>query len=223
MIPVGSSAALAAAFNTPIAAVLFSLEEILGDSCAGARLRSLSSATSWIVLHLILGDEPLFHVPAYQLVNPAECLIYAVLGVVGGLGSVFFVKLLLWIGAGSASSRITDWIQPVAGGLTVGMSRIVGAGSAGRRLRLCRTRARRRHGAEGVAMLVVLKIVATATCYSSGNAGGIFGPSLFIGAMIGGERWKRSLMPVSHGGRRIPGRTRLSEWERHSQASCARR
>ena len=53
----------------------------------------LSSATSWIVLHLLLGDEPLFHVPAYQLVHPVEFVVYAVLGVVGGLVSVAFVKL----------------------------------------------------------------------------------------------------------------------------------
>ena len=97
LVPIGASAALAAAFNTPIAAVLFSLEEVMGDMHAPV-LGSivLSSATSWMVLHLMLGDEPLFHVPAYQLVHPVEFVFYAVLGVVGGLVSVAFVKLLLW-------------------------------------------------------------------------------------------------------------------------------
>src|SRR5689334_3278498 len=85
LIPVGSAAAVAAAFNTPLAAVLFSLEEIMGDLHApvmGAVV--LASATSWMILRVFLGDHPLFKVPQYQLVNPAEFTVYAVLGVAGG-------------------------------------------------------------------------------------------------------------------------------------------
>jgi len=188
LVPVGASAALAAAFNTPIAAVLFSLEEVMGDMNAPV-LGSivLSSATSWMVLHLLLGDEPLFHVPAYQLVNPVELLWYAVLGVAGGLVSVAFVKLLLWQRKRFlAMPKSTQWIQPAAGGLLVGIMGWfvpqvlgVGYGFVGQALNgqlLLGT----------MALLICLKLVATATCYSSGNAGGIFGPSLYMGAMTGG-------------------------------------
>ncbi len=188
LLPVGTSAALAAAFNTPIAAVLFSLEEIIGDLHAPV-LGSvvISSATSWMVLHLVLGDEPLFHVAAYHLVNPAELGIYAVLGIVGGLGSAVFVKLLLGLRLRfRALPPRTLWLQPAVGGLTVGvmgyfMPQVLGVGydEIGRILNgdiILRT----------VLVLAALKIVATAVCYASGNAGGIFGPSLFIGAMLGG-------------------------------------
>jgi CIC family chloride channel protein len=189
LVPVGAAAALAAAFNTPIAAVLFSLEEVMGDMHAPV-LGSivLSSATSWIVLHLLLGDEPLFHVPAYQLVHPVEFAVYAVLGVAGGLVSVAFVKLLLWQRKFFQSlPASTRWYIPVAGGLTVGLlgwfvPDVLGVGYA------VVGQALNGHMVLGtMALLVCLKLVATATCYSSGNAGGIFGPALFIGAMLGGS------------------------------------
>ena len=188
LIPVGASAALAAAFNTPVAAVLFTLEEVMGDLHAPV-LGSIvmSSATAWIVLHLLLGDEPLFHVPSYQLVSPIEFVTYGVLGVAGGLMSVCFVKLLLWIrGRFVAFPKWTEWAQPAAGGLVVGLMGwffpdVLGVGY--------------QHVSEALngqialhvmAILVLLKVVATAACYGSGNAGGIFGPSLFMGAMLGG-------------------------------------
>ncbi|MDQ6635041.1 MAG: chloride channel protein, partial [Gemmatimonadota bacterium] len=187
LIPVGASAALAAAFNTPIAAVLFSLEEIMGDLHApilGSVV--LSSVTSWMVLHLVLGDEPLFHVAGYHLVSGWELFVYAALGVVGGVSSVGFVKLLLGLRKRFyALPRSTLWMQPVVGGLTVGLlgfvvPQVLGVGY---------DQVDRVLGGEVVlklvVMLAVLKIVATAVCYASGNAGGIFGPSMFIGAMIG--------------------------------------
>ncbi len=187
LVPAGCSAALAAAFNTPIAAILFSLEEILGDLHATV-LGSivLSAATSWMVLHLVLGDDPLFHVAGYKLVHPAEFGVYVVLGIVGGLGSVCFVKLLLgmreWF---LRLPKYSAWFQPVAGGLTVGLlgffvPEVLGVGYS--------TVDKVLNGnivIKLVVLLAVLKIVATAVCYASGNAGGIFGPSLFIGAMIG--------------------------------------
>jgi CIC family chloride channel protein len=188
LLPIGAAAALAAAFNTPIAAVLFTLEEVMGDMHAPV-LGSivLSSATSWMVLHLLLGDEPLFHVPPYQLVHPVEFLIYAFLGLAGGLVSVAFVRLLLWQRKYFLSMpKATLPFQPLAGGLLVGalgwfVPQVLGVGYDfvdqalnGRML-------------IGImALLVALKLVACATCYASGNAGGIFGPSLFIGAMLGG-------------------------------------
>ena len=188
LLPVGAAAAIAAAFNTPLAAVLFALEEIVSDLNApilGSVV--LASATSWVVLRLLLGNNPLFKVPQYQLVHPLEFAIYALLGVAGGMVSVAFTKLLLDMRARFLRfPQKTVWFQPVAGGLVVGLvgwfvPQVLGVG----------------YGYVGdvlnghmalnlMVLLVVLKLVAVTTSYASGNAGGIFGPALFIGAMLGG-------------------------------------
>jgi CIC family chloride channel protein len=188
LLPVGAAAAIAAAFNTPLAAVLFSLEEVVGDLHApvmGAVV--LASATSWVVLRLLLGNNPLFKVPQYQLVHPAEFVVYAVLGVAGGLVSVAFTKLLL--GMRERFLRFpqkTLWYQPVAGGVLVGLlgwfvPQVLGVGYGYVGYALNGNMALKL-----MALPVVLKLMTVTTSYASGNAGGIFGPALFIGAMLGG-------------------------------------
>ena len=188
LVPVGAAAAIAAAFNTPLAAVLFALEEVVGDLHAPV-LGSvvLASATSWAMLRLLLGNDPLFKVPQYQLVSPWEFGVYAVLGVLGGLVSVAFTKLLVGIREWFLRlPRKTVWFQPLAGGLLVGVMgwfvpQILGVGytyvgaslNGGMAVKL-------------MVLLLVLKFFAVTASYASGNAGGIFGPALFLGAMLGG-------------------------------------
>src|SRR6202521_5670549 len=188
LIPVGAAAAVAAAFNTPLAAVLFALEGGVGDLDAPV-LGSvvLASATSWAILRLLLGNDPLFKVPQYQLVSPAEFLVYAVLGLLGGLLSVAFTKSLLKLR--ERFLRLpgkTMCFQPLVGGVAVGIMgwfvpQILGVGygyvgqvlNGGMALRL-------------MVLLLALKLFAVVISYASGNAGGIFGPALFLGAMLGG-------------------------------------
>ncbi len=189
LIPVGAAAAIAAAFNTPLAAVLFALEEIVGDLHAPV-LGSvvLASATSWGVLRLLLGNSPLFKVPQYQLVHPAEFAIYAVLGVAGGLVSVAFSGLLLGMRQRFLRlSQRTVWFQPVVGGLLVGIigwfvPQVLGVGYS-----YVGDALNGNMAVKLMLLLVVLKLVTVTTSYASGNAGGIFGPALFIGAMLGGS------------------------------------
>src|SRR5579863_4440025 len=189
LLPVGAAAAIAAAFNTPLAAVLFALEEIVGDLHAPV-LGSvvLASATSWGVLRLLLGNSPLFKVPQYQLVHPAEFAIYAVLGVAGGLVSVAFTKLLLSMRQSFLHlPQRTVWFQPLACGLLVGavgwfVPQVMGVGYGYVGLALNGNMALKM-----MALLVVLKLITVTASYASGNAGGIFGPALFIGAMLGGS------------------------------------
>lgn len=188
LLPVGAAAAIAAAFNTPLAAVLFALEEVVGDLNApviGSVV--LASATAWLILRLLLGNNPLFKVPQYQLVHPAEFGVYAVLGVAGGIVSAAFTKLLLGMRQRFLKlPKKTLWFQPVAGGVLVGLLGWlvpqvlgVGYGYVGEALN-------GKMAFNLMALLVLLKLVAVTTSYASGNAGGIFGPALFIGAMLGG-------------------------------------
>jgi CIC family chloride channel protein len=188
LIPVGAAGALAAAFNTPIAAVLFALEEIIGDLNAtllGSTV--VASVASVVVERSILGNEPLFRVPVYQLVHPAELIGYAVLGLVGGVVSLIFCKALLALrGAFLRLPRTTLMLQPAIGGLAIGATllavpevRGVGYEYVDQALNgglVLRT----------MLILCCVKAAATIISYCSGNAGGIFAPSLFIGAMAGG-------------------------------------
>jgi chloride channel protein, CIC family len=188
LVPVGAAGALSAAFNTPVAAVIFALEEIIGDmNAAVIGSTVVASVTAVIVERSILGNEPLFHVPVYNLVHPAELFAYALLGVVGGFLSLLFCKSL--IAVRQVVLRMparTKWIQPAIGGAGIGAlllvaPQVMGVGYeyVGQAL----------NGGLVLRMLVLLcflKMAATIVSYVTGNAGGIFAPSLYIGAMAGG-------------------------------------
>jgi len=188
LIPIGAAAALSAAFNTPVAAVLFALEEVMGDMNA-ALIGStvVASVTAVIIERSILGEETLFRVPAYHLAHPAELIGYAVLGIVGGIVSLMFTQGLLR--TRGLFRRLPAWtriIQPAMGGLAIGIMllfvpQVMGVGYQYVDQAL--------DGALALRMLLLFcgaKLVATIISYSSGNAGGIFAPSLFLGAMAGG-------------------------------------
>ncbi len=188
LVPVGAAGALAAAFNTPVAAVLFALEEIIGDMNApllGSTV--VASVAAVVVERSILGNEPLFRVPAYHLQHPAELLAYAALGVVGGVLSLVFCKVLL---AGrQLFLTLPRWSrvwQPAVGGLAIGTLLIVTPQVMGVGYEYVDQALNGGLVFRTMALLCVLKLIATIVSYSSGNAGGIFAPSLYIGAMAGG-------------------------------------
>jgi CIC family chloride channel protein len=188
LVPVAAAAALAAAFNTPVAAVLFALEEIIGDMNA-ALIGStvVASVASVIVERSILGNNPIFHVPQYQLVHPAELIAYLVLGVVGGILSLAFCKGLLWLrGVFRSMPPRTRLIQPAMGGLVIGIILIFVPQVMGVGYEFVNQALNGGLLLKTMALLCIMKLVATMISYASGNAGGIFAPSLYFGAMAGG-------------------------------------
>jgi CIC family chloride channel protein len=186
--PVGAAAGLAAAFNAPIAAVLFVIEEVIGTWSAGVLgAIVLSAVSSAVVMRLFLGAQPFFRVPPYILVHPAELIAYAALGVIGGIASLAFVKLLAYLRPRlKALPRWTQYFQPALAGLAVGvmgiwLPQIMGAGY--------QYIDQAMHGQYPWRVLLLLgafKIIATSLSFASGTPGGMFAPTLFIGAMMGG-------------------------------------
>jgi CIC family chloride channel protein len=188
LVPVGAAGALAAAFNTPVAAVLFALEEIIGDMNA-ALIGStvVASVASVVVERSILGNEPLFRVPEYHMQHPAELLAYAALGIVGGMVSVVFCRGLLALRrAFQALPRRTRALQPAIGALFIGALLTVAPQVMGVGYDYVDQALNGGIVLETMILLCGLKLVATIVSYASGNAGGIFAPSLYIGAMAGG-------------------------------------
>lgn len=188
LVPVGASAALSAAFNTPVAAVLFSLEEIIADMNApllGSTV--VASVAAVVVERAILGNEPLFHVPEYHLVHPAELLSYVVLGVVGGVVSVAFSKgLLAARRAFKSLPPSTRMWQPAMGGFLIGLMLLVFPQVSGVGYEYVDQALSGGLATRALIVLCLAKMVATIVSYASGNAGGIFAPSLFLGATAGG-------------------------------------
>jgi CIC family chloride channel protein len=186
--PVGAAAGLAAAFNAPISAVLFVIEEVIGRWSAGI-LGSvvLSAVSSVVIMRWFLGSESLFRIPAVELKRPSELLAYAILGVVGGLASVAFSS---GIGAlrprCKALPRWTQYFQPAIAGLLIGIIAVLGAPQVmGAGYEYIDQAMHGQFTWEFLAMLAGLKIVATLLSFVSGTPGGMFAPTLFIGAMLG--------------------------------------
>ena len=186
--PLGAAAGLAAAFNAPISAVFFVIEEIIGTwsaSVLGAII--LAAVSSAVVMRSFLGGEPMFRVPPYTLAHPAELLSYAVLGVVSGVLSLAFTKIIVYFRPRlRALPQWTYYFQPAAAGLLIGLIGLRIPQSMGTGYPYIDQALHSQYTWEMLALLGFAKILTTSMSFVSGTPGGMFAPVLFIGAMIGG-------------------------------------
>lgn len=186
--PIGAAAGIGAAFNTPITAVLFVMEEVVASWNAGVLGSIVLSAVSAVVVsRWYLGDDPLYAVPQFTLTNYSELIVYALMGVVSGYLSAWFTEF-----AASVRERVRKtkhihvYALPVLAGLLVGVigirvPEVFGAGYGAIDSAL-----HDRYLWHFLLLLAALKMLTTSLCFAVGTPGGMFAPTLFIGAMIGG-------------------------------------
>jgi chloride channel protein, CIC family len=187
--PIGAAAGLAAAFNAPISAVLFVIEEVIGRWSAGVLgAVVLSAVASAVVERWFLGFAPLFRIPAFQMFRPGELLAYAALGVVGGFASLVFSQAITRLRPRlKAMPTWTQYFQPAIAGLLVGFIGFIGFPQVmGAGYEYVDQAIHDQFTWQVLGILAGLKILSTTISFVSGTPGGMFAPTLFIGAMLGG-------------------------------------
>ena len=198
MTSVGMAAGIAAAFNAPIAAITFTIEELVGELDQTMLTGVIvAAAVSAVVERSILGRNPVFQIQrTYTFLSSqwTSLFWYALLGLLAAIVSVAFTDALLSLRARfKRLTHVPKWVQPSIGGLATGAMAAFAlyffhlngiAGDPFKTLTLALT------GTMPVLFMVVycvLKLAATVCSYSSGGSGGIFAPALFMGAMLGGS------------------------------------
>ena len=187
LVACGAAGGIAAVFNAPIAGTIFAMEVILGEfATAYFGNVVICAVTASIVSHRFLGDNLTFEVPAYTMVSPWEVLSYALLGLLAALVAWLFVTSLYWFEDLFDGFHFANSLKPAGGGLMLGclayfLPYVMGSG-----LEHVEEAINGNMALPLMAVLIFGKILATDFTLGSGNSGGVFAPSLFIGAMLGG-------------------------------------
>jgi len=187
--PIGAAAGLSAAFNSPISAVLFVIEEVIGRWSAGIfGAVVLSAVSSVVVARYFLGSEPLFRIPSVQFISFSELIAYSILGIAGAVAAVVFGKAIELLRPRlKALPRWTQLLQPAIAGLIIGSIGLAGRPEVmGAGYNFIDQAMHDQFTWEIMGILAGLKILTTVLSFVSGAPGGMFAPTLFIGAMLGG-------------------------------------
>ncbi len=201
----GAAAGIAGTFNAPVAGALFAVEIILGDFAVSHFAPIvISSVAATVVGRYYFADVPAFHVPKYELVHANELFAHAVLGVLAGLVAIMFVRMLYACEDLFDRLRLYAPFKTLIGGVVIGLIALefphvygVGYEVIEEVLSTDSTIIW-----QVLIFLVAVKIIAVSVTIGSGGSGGIFAPSLFIGAMLGGAvgTFVQSVWPDSTAG-----------------------
>lgn len=186
--PIGAAAGLAAAFNAPISATIFVVEEIIGTWSGGVLgAVILAAISSVVVMREFLGSAPMFRVPAMEFQRPSELIGYAVLGVISGVAGLAFLKFIFYFRPRLQNlPRWTQYLQPALAGLLIGIIGIWLPQVMGTGYPVIDQVLHDQFVWKMLLLLGLVKIVATGISFVSGTPGGMFAPALFIGATLGG-------------------------------------
>ncbi len=189
LIAAGSAAGIAATFNAPIAGVMFSTEIVLlGDfEIASFAAIIIASGVATVISRGYYGATPAFLVPQYELQSIFELPLYLVLGAIIGFTAVFYIRTFYFLKDRFDASKLHLQLKPVAGAFLVGCIGIFLPQVMGNGYNFIETALHEKMVLSTLILLVFFKIVATSITLGSGGAGGVFAPSLFIGAMTGGS------------------------------------